>query len=105
MYWLKSIPTTFRSAAKILLNPSPIAGKASIPSSGGRCRATLTSSLLMRSGVNTKSTFPEAMALWGMPSNLADASSWAKVMPPSALIAAKPAVPSEPLPERITPMA
>src|SRR5438874_12549665 len=45
------------------------------------------------------------MALCGMPSNLADFSSWAKVMPPSALVAANPKVPSEAVPERITPIA
>src|SRR5438445_7420088 len=53
----------------------------------------------------TKSTQPAAMALCGMPSNLADFSSWAKVTPPSALIAPSPKVPSEAVPERITPIA
>ena len=52
-----------------------------------------------------KSTQPAAMALCGMPSNLADFSSWAKVIPSSALIAANPKVPSEAVPERITPIA
>ena len=40
-----------------------------------------------------------------MSSFLADAGSWAKAIPPSASIAWRPSVPSEPMPERITPMA
>ena len=39
-----------------------------------------------------------------MSSFFADRGSWASVMPPSALIAANPSVPSEPVPERMTPM-
>jgi hypothetical protein len=35
---------------------------------------------------------------------LADSGSWAKAMPPSALIAVSPSVPSDAMPERITPM-
>ena len=59
----------------------------------------------MRVGGRTKSTHPEAMALRGMPSCGADSRSWTKTMPPSALIALAPSVPSEPVPERITPTA
>jgi hypothetical protein len=47
-------------------------------------------------GGNTKSTHPLCTALTGIPLYLADASSWAKVMPPAALISAKPCEPSEP---------
>src|SRR5713101_1112168 len=65
----------------------------------------LASSLAIASGGRTKSTQPAAMAFFGMLSNLADFSSWAKVMPPSALIAANPNVPSEAVPERIIPIA
>src|SRR5438128_12150341 len=65
----------------------------------------LVSSLPTAYGERTKSTQPAAMALLGMPSNLADFSSWAKVIPPSALIAVNPKVPSEAVPERITPIA
>ena len=63
------------------------------------------SSLAMRSGVSTKSTHPDEMALCGIPSNLADAGSWAKVIPPPALMALNPRVPSEAVPERTTPIA
>src|SRR5438874_13666544 len=65
----------------------------------------LSSFLPIASGGRTKSTQPAAMALCGMPSNLADFSSWAKVMLPSALVAPNPKVPSEAVPERITPIA
>src|ERR1700684_4234585 len=65
----------------------------------------LASSLAIASGGRTKSTQPAAVALFGMPSNLADFSSWAKLIPSSALIAANPKVPSEAVPERITPIA
>ncbi len=40
-----------------------------------------------------------------MPSYLALAGSWAKVMPPSALMAPMPSVPSEAAPDSTTPMA
>ena len=46
-----------------------------------------------------------ASALWGMPRYFADCSSWTKVMPPSALIARRPSVPSEPVPDSTTPIA
>ncbi len=63
------------------------------------------SSAAIFSGRSTKSTQPAAMALIGMPGWRADDSSWAKVMPPSALMASKPRVPSEAIPLRITPTA
>ena len=44
------------------------------------------------------------MALRGMPSYAAELGSWAKAMPPSALIALTPSVPSEAVPDRITPI-
>ena len=45
------------------------------------------------------------MALPGISEYRADFSFWAKVIPPLALIACSPSVPSEPIPERMTPMA
>jgi hypothetical protein len=45
------------------------------------------------------------MALRGMPSYAAEPGSCAKAMPPSALIALTPRVPSEAVPDKITPMA
>ena len=45
------------------------------------------------------------MALCGIPVNRASFSSWAKLMPPRLLISPKPNEPSEPVPDRITPMA
>ena len=56
-------------------------------------------------GVWMKSTHPASMALFGIPGKLAEASSCASVMPPASLIERKPRVPSEPVPERTTPMA
>jgi hypothetical protein len=44
-------------------------------------------------------------ALRGIPGNFALASSCANAMPPAALIAFSPIVPSEALPESTTPMA
>ena len=43
-----------------------------------------------------KSTQPDAIALAGMPSYLAELGSWAKVMPASPLIAARPRLHSLP---------
>ena len=48
---------------------------------------------------------PEFEALRGMLLYFAVASSWAKVTPPCAWISAMPRVPSEPEPERTTPIA
>ena len=62
------------------------------------------SSFAMSSGERTKSTQPAATALRGIESYLAE-SSCANVIPPSALIASSPSVPSVAVPERITPMA
>ena len=62
------------------------------------------SSFAMLFGESTKSTQPAATALRGIESYLAD-SSCAKVIPPSALMASSPSVPSVAVPERITPMA
>ena len=45
------------------------------------------------------------MAERGIPSYLAVSGTWTKVTPPTALIARRPRVPSEPVPERITPTA
>ena len=59
----------------------------------------------MRSGGRTKSTQPVATAACGMVANFAVAASCANVTPPAALMASTPAEPSEPVPDRITPMA
>ena len=45
------------------------------------------------------------MALRGMPSYRAVEGSWAKVMPPSALMSSRPSVPSAPVPEKTIPIA
>ncbi len=52
----------------------------------------------------TTSASPASMALRGMPSNLADSGAWTKTTPAFSLIARRPSVPSEPIPERMTPM-
>ena len=52
----------------------------------------------------TTSASPASMALRGMPSNLAEAGSCTKTTPAFSLMARRPSVPSEPMPERITPM-
>ena len=52
-----------------------------------------------------KSMQPLRTALSGMPEYLADSSSWAKVIPPAALISSSPSVPSDPVPDRMMPMA
>ena len=62
------------------------------------------SSLAMSSGESTKSTQPAATALRGIESYRAE-SSCANVIPPSALMASRPSVPSVAVPERITPIA
>src|SRR5215471_8444748 len=54
-------------------------------------------------GGKTKSTTPAAIAVLGMLSNLAD-WSWQKVMPVAALMALSPTVPSDAVPDRITPI-
>jgi hypothetical protein len=51
-----------------------------------------------------KSTQPLSMALCGIPACAAEFSSWASVMPPTALISHRPSVPSDPVPERTTPI-
>ena len=50
-------------------------------------------------------TAPAEIALVGIADQAAVFGSCAKVTPPSALMAFSPSVPSDPLPERITPMA
>ncbi len=69
----------------------------------GWCAMRAISSAIS-AGASTKSTLPEATALRGM--ELCWALSFcAKVMPPSALIASSPSVPSDMAPESTTPMA
>ena len=63
------------------------------------------SSAAIWAGGSVKSTHPDAMALAGMLENWADAGSCANVMPPSALMASSPRVPSEAVPDSTTPMA
>ena len=68
------------------------------------CRAMRPSSFAISSGGSTKSTAPVAIALRGMPCCSAVAS-WAKVIPPAALISWMPSVPSFAVPDSTTPMA
>ena len=68
------------------------------------CLARRASSNAIASGESTKSTQPADAALRGIESYLAD-SSCAKVMPPSALMASSPSVPSVAVPERMIPTA
>jgi len=49
--------------------------------------------------------YPAFTALRGMLSYFADPSSCANVMPPAALMATHPSVPSDAVPDRITPIA
>ena len=46
---------------------------------------------------------PASMALRGMESNFAEAGSCTSTTPAFSLMARSPSVPSEPMPERITP--
>ena len=52
----------------------------------------------------TRSASPASMALLGMLSNLAEAGSCTSANPAFSLMARSPIVPSEPMPERMTPM-
>jgi hypothetical protein len=52
-----------------------------------------------------KSMHPAFTALRGMLSYFADSSSWANVIPPAALMARHPSVPSEAVPDKMTPIA
>jgi hypothetical protein len=70
---------------------------------GGSPRRAISTAIF--SGGSTKSTQPAPMALRGMLSYFDEPSSCANVRPPASLIAFSPFVPSEPAPERITPMA
>ena len=63
------------------------------------------SSMPIFSGERTKSTNPLAMAFSGIVGNLALVESSAKVMPPAVFTASTPAVPSAPVPDRMTPTA
>src|SRR2546425_2774209 len=56
-------------------------------------------------GRNTKSTHPVSMALMGMLGKRADPGYCASVAPPPCLRACMPRAPSEPSPERTTPIA
>jgi len=51
------------------------------------------------------SAAPDVMALCGIPENFAEGLVSANVTPPFSFIARRPRVPSEPVPERMTPMA
>ena len=52
----------------------------------------------------TTSASPASIALRGMPSNLAEPSACTNAAPAFSLMARRPSVPSEPMPERMTPM-
>ena len=56
----------------------------------------------MLSGLRTRSTNPVAMALRGIPSNLALSGDCTMITPFLSLIERIPFVPSEPVPDRIT---
>ena len=66
--------------------------------------ASLLISWAMARGDSTKSTQPVRIALLGIPDCCAD-SSCAKVIPPAALMASMPFMPSLPVPESTMPMA
>lgn len=68
-------------------------------------RAIRASACARAGGGSTESTQPRSTAARGIALKRADVSSWAKVKPPSALIACIPNAPSEPVPDKITPMA
>ena len=63
------------------------------------------SSMPIFSGERTKSTNPLATAFSGIAGNRALVESSAKVMPPAVFTASTPAVPSAPVPDKITPTA
>lgn len=68
------------------------------------CRAMRCSSAAMAAGASTWSTQPVAIAWRGM-LVWAALSSWAKAMPPAALISSSPSEPSLPIPDRMMAMA
>ena len=110
-YWLKSTPEVFRSARDHALEVLGVVVAARARGLVGDRRqvrdaaAASASRAAISSGGRTRSTAPLAMALCGMPGCCADCSSWANVTPPAALISQMPSVPSEPVPDRITPTA
>ena len=75
------------------------------PAASAAWRLRRVSSRAISFGRNTKPTHPVSMALMGMPGKRADPGYCAKVVPPACLIARMPRAPSEPPPERTTPIA
>src|SRR5262249_44723314 len=69
-----------------------------------RCPEIRIISLAIFAGGNTKSTQPDKIALDGIPEYFAVFSVCAKVMPPAALTACRPLLPSDLIPERMPPM-
>jgi len=67
-------------------------------------RTAPTAADLERWSADIRRQADAAIALRGMSSFFADRGSWASVIPPSALIASRPRVPSDPIPDRMTPM-
>ena len=59
----------------------------------------------MSAGKATRSAQPALMALLGMESNCAESGCCTNVRPPWDLIACRPNVPSDPMPDNTTPMA
>ncbi len=108
LYSEKSTPVLLRTKARILSKLS-----SSFSDGGGEvsavarygCRPSRTSSRASAGMGSPVSTTPAAMALAGMSANFAVSGDCAKVMPPSALMARNPFVPSAPLPDSTTPMA
>ncbi len=68
------------------------------------CWLMFASSCAMASGGRQKSAQPLSNALRGMPSYFALTGSCANVMPPASLIARRPNVPSEPVPDSTMPI-
>ena len=110
LYNRKSTPDAVRNNVQILRMPS------SPVSEGGfldrRCRAKVR--MTIQPGQFSGNALPEAArnrrtrhvtALSGMDLCWADSGSCAKAMPPCALMAFMPCVPSEAVPERMTPIA
>ena len=108
-YRLKSTPVTVRTEPENPFQLLFVDRSASSSAAGAAarygCPPTCASCFAISSGGRMKSTHPLSMALCGMPACRADSSRCANVIPPTALISHSPSVPSEPVPERTTPIA
>ena len=107
LYSEKSTPVRLRNTARIFSKvPSSFADVAGLALADRYgCRLRRTSSRASVAMGMPVSTTPARIALRGMSPNLAVCGDCAKVIPPPALIARRPSVPSDPLPESTTPMA